>query len=79
MVLNLQGVDKKSHPWKYGYFGIAFAREQEIMENNVFRMHVVRSAKMSSQILILIIYFDITGTFQDFTYHCSQTNVVNLL
>ena len=41
------------------------------MENNVFRMHVVRSAKMSSQILILIIGFDITGTFQDFTYNCS--------
>ena len=30
-------------------------------------MHVVRSAKISSQILILIISLDITGTFE----HCS--------
>ena len=41
------------------------------MENNVFRMHVVRSAKMSSQIPVLIIGIDITGTFQDFTYNYS--------
>ena len=34
---NIQGVDKKSgHPWKYGYFGITFAREQELMENDMF-------------------------------------------
>ena len=33
----IQGVDKKSgHPLKYGYFGITFAREQELMENDMF-------------------------------------------
>ena len=63
-------MDKKSgHPCIYGYFGITFAREHG--KRYVFRMHVVRSAKISSQILILIIGLDITGTFQDFTYNCS--------
>ena len=34
-------------------------------------MDVVRSAKQSSQILILIIGIGINETFQDFTYNCS--------
>ena len=48
----------------------------------VFGMHVARSARISFQILILIIGLDTTETFQEFTYNllinkCSESTLMS--